>query len=400
MVIQDARQRGTLNPGHINGPGAARVFLRAATEPHARWSEETDRILSRPDVDWRHWATYLAACGLALPLAAAVEAPALRRVAPAFFTARLADAAVRQGIGQLVQHDVLRRLAAGLRALGARGVVLKGTALALRAKEAGDAIPPRATGDLDVHVGADLGPALRRHLLELGFRGTPDARATSTHHLAPVTLDGILVEIHTRIAAPHWGLPEAEMLARARPLAAGELATLDAEGLLLHALVHCAQHGFSHGLRGAWDALAVLRVAPEVDWDRLARWVASMRAPRGFWVPAAVLARELGLPLPPEFLRQAPRDALQRDLEAVAARRLFRVAERVEALDPVSRHGLTLLMHDSVGARARYLAAVGRWALARPARPAAAGRPAVGPLRQAWRHFRQYRRAVAADQGA
>jgi hypothetical protein len=105
----------------------------------------------------------------------------------------------------------------------------------------------------------------------------------------------------------------------------------------------------------------------------------------------------MGLPLPPAFLRQAPRDRLERDLEAVAARRLFRVAERVDELDPISRNGLLLLLHDSMGAR-RYLGAVSRWALVRPGRkppPAGSPRSAIGSVRQAWRHFRLYRRAIA-----
>jgi hypothetical protein len=189
------------------------------------------------------------------------------------------------------------------------------------------------------------------------------------------------------------------MLARVRPLASlGSIDTLDPEGLLLHAIVHCSQHCFSHGLRAAWDVLAIARDRPALDWDRLARWVSGMRAPRAFWVPAAVLSRELGLPLPPEFLRGAPRDALERRLETVAARRLFRVAESVEDLDPISRNGLLFLLHDSVGARARYVGAVCRWAVARPGRTQARGNPSrPGPrgLRQAWRHFQQYRRAVS-----
>jgi hypothetical protein len=82
----------------------------------------------------------------------------------------------------------------------------------------------------------------------------------------------------------------------------------------------------------------------------------------------------------------------------MAARRLFRVAERVDELDPITRTGITLLLHDSVAARARYLGAVSRWALRRPRRKraaAGASHPRAGGLRQAWRHFRQYRRAVA-----
>jgi hypothetical protein len=189
------------------------------------------------------------------------------------------------------------------------------------------------------------------------------------------------------------------MLGRARPLASAEgIDTLDPEGMLLHSVVHCAQHCFSHGLRAGWDILAILRSCPDLDWERLARWVVGMRAPRGFWVPAAVLSRELGLPMPPDFLRNVPRDGLERDLETVAGRRLFRVAERVDELDPISRNAVLFLLHDSFGARARYLGAVCRWAMARPGRTrrrTGSPGPGVGGLRQTWRHFRQYRGAVA-----
>jgi hypothetical protein len=399
LVIQDSRQRGELNPAHINGPGAARVFLRAAAEPEARWTEETARILARPDVDWKHWASYLASCGLARPLVPALGDLELTRWAPAFFTESIRAAAVREGILELIQRDVLRQVDGALRSFGARGVLLKGMALMLRARADGTAVSPRATSDLDVYVEPHRAPTFRRRLLDLGFQGVPDARPTSTHHLAPVTRQGIAVEIHTRLVAGYWGLPEPEMVARARPLATLEsIDTLDPEGLLLHAVVHCSQHCFSHGLRTAWDILAILRQHPELDWSRLARWVSGMRAPRAFWAPAAVLSRELGLPVPPELLRDAPRDALQGRLETVAARRLFRVAESVEDLDPVSRNALLFLLHDSLGARARYLGSVCRWAVARPGRTkGATDRSPSGPrgMRQAWRHFQQYRRAVA-----
>ena len=399
LVIQDSRRRGALNRSRINGPGAAEVFLRAAAQPEARWSADADWILARPDVDWGHWASYLTACGLARPLVPALAEAPLAHAAPAFFAEALRAAAMREGIVELIQQDVLRRVAVGLREIGARGVVLKGMALALRARALGIAVPPRATGDIDVYVAGDRAPALRRRLLEVGFRGEPDARPTSPHHLAPILLQGIAVEIHTGVAAPFWGLPDREMLARARPLdAAGELDTLDAEGLFLHAIVHCAQSCFSHGLRAAWDVLAILGMAPELEWDRLGRWVSAMRVPRGFWVPLGVLARELELPVPAELLSGAPRDRRQRDLEAVAARRLFRVVERTGELDAISRNALLLLLHDSVAARARYLGELGRWAVRRPARRGEGATSAAARgegLRQTWRRFRQYRRAVA-----
>jgi hypothetical protein len=400
LVIQDSRRRGALNPARISGPAAGRVFLQAAAEPDARATEDADWILSRPDIDWRHWASYLAACGLARPFMPALAAAPLAGRAPGFFADALQAAAIRDGVRGLVQEEVLRQVEIGLHEVGARAVLLKGMALRLRAAERGSEVPPpRATGDLDVYVGAATGPVLRRRLIERGFRGDPDARPTSPHHLAPIALQGVLVEIHTRIAAPFWGLPEAELLERAQPLGSFErLATLDAEGLLLHALVHCAQGVFSHGLRAAWDVLLVLRLSPDVDWDRLGRWVGASRVPRGFWVPAVVLSRELGLPVPTDFLRGAPRDARQRDLETIAERRLFRAAERTGELDAWSRNAVLLLLHDSFRARARYLGTLGRWAAVRPGRrtPAAPpSRPATGGLREAWRHLHQYRRAVA-----
>lgn len=90
--------------------------------------------------------------------------------------------------------------------------------------------------------------------------------------------------------------------------------------------------------------------------------------------------------------------AFERDLETAAGHRLFRVVERTGELDPLSRNALLLLLHDSLGARMRYLGALGRWAAVRPrgrSTPRGPRDTRAGPLRQAWRHFRQYRRAVA-----
>jgi hypothetical protein len=189
---------------------------------------------------------------------------------------------MREGILELIQRDVLRQVEQALRSMSARGILLKGMALMLRAREEGPrsrrappARPRRPTSS------PAAGPSSGAPPSRLGFQGVPDARPTSTHHLAPVTRQGIAVEVHTRLVAPYWGLPESEMLARVRPLASlGSIDTLDPEGLLLHAIVHCSQHCFSHGLRAAWDVLAIVRDRPALDWDRLARWVSGMRAPR------------------------------------------------------------------------------------------------------------------------
>ena len=126
LVIQDSRRRGALNALHINGPGAAHVFLRAAVEREARWADDADHILQRPDVDWNRWASYLAACGLARPLMPALADPEIADAAPAFFSEALRAASVREGIRELVQRDVLRQVEAGLASIGARGVLPEG----------------------------------------------------------------------------------------------------------------------------------------------------------------------------------------------------------------------------------------------------------------------------------
>ena len=295
---------------------------------------------------------------------------------------------------------MLRQVDVGLRAVGARAVLLKGMALRLRARERGIAVPPRATGDLDVYVGAALGPALRRHLIQRGFRG--DSRRAADV-AAPPGADrageGILVEIHTRIAAPFWGLPEADMLARTEPL--GPLERFEALGApkassstrwstarRTSSRMAFAPHGTS---------LPSYESRPDLDWDRLARWVAASRVPRGFWVPTAALSRELGLPVPPDFLRGAPRDALQRDLEAIARRRLFRVASGSASWtrSAGTRSCSAALLLPGAGVLSRHAVPLGRRASPWPETVPAPSSPGRAGLRQAWRHFHQYRRALA-----
>ena len=256
---------------------------------------------------------------------------------------------------------------------------------------------PRGTGDVDLHVEPAAARLLRERLLASGFEGEPGAEPEAPHHLAPITYQGLLVEIHTRLVAPFWGLPEREVLARAEPIeGAGSLRTLSAEGIALHAAAHAAQDSFSHGLKCAWDLLWVLRTATDPDWDLLAAWIGAGRASRGIWAALRVLARDLALPLPAAFLARAPADERQRRLDVIASRRLFRVFEPPEDLDPFSRQGIRLLMHDSWLGFARYLASQVAWRGARPAAWRGALRRATHTpsARAALAHWRQYRRAL------
>ena len=396
-VITAGRQRGPLTSRYVNGAGAAGTFLRAASAQDGRWPTGSERILGRADLDWNHWAEYLGACGLARPLLTALDAPDLSRWAPTFFAERLRALALRDSFTALVQREATRRIGQVLAELDAHGVVLKGMALALREAEVSPSRLPRATGDVDVYVEPRIASRLRDRLIETGFTGEPGAPAQAPHHLAGVEYRGVLVEIHTRLVPPFWGLPERDMLARTLPLAGSpRLVTLSAEGLVLHAAVHTAQDSFSHGLKTAWDGLAALRVSSELDWDVLARWIAATRAPRGIWAVLGVLVRELEIGVPARILAQAPRDERQRRLETIARRRLFRVAESPDALDPLSRQAIRFLMHDSWIAFGGYLASQ---VAVRRGRTVAwrgtVGRATrVSLVRSALIHWRQYRRAI------
>jgi hypothetical protein len=270
--------------------------------------------------------------------------------------------------------------------------------------EAAIPTPVRATGDLDVYIDPSLASVVRRKLLAAGWKGEIDGVLPATHHLAPVSFQGIPVEIHTRIMPAFWGLPESEMLACVRPVPGAEpFATLDPEGFLLHAIVHVSTHLFAQGMKTAWDILWVVEQFQHLDWERLARWVAVLRVPRGFWTPLRVLQQELAIPLPQAFLRYAPNDARQCKLDMIARHRLFQTIEGPEELNPLSRNALFFLLHDSWFSRARYVTS---WLSGRAAKTQGDARRIVGSrdikvlqqsLRQALAHWRQYRRALARE---
>jgi hypothetical protein len=76
----------------------------------------------------------------------------------------------------------------------------------------------RATSDVDILVDPDLAPQLRAHLLTQGFSGAPAGAHAAVQHLEPISRQGVIVEIHTRIMPRSWGLPEREVLAEAPEL--------------------------------------------------------------------------------------------------------------------------------------------------------------------------------------
>ena len=360
MVILSGAAEHTLGIEYANGIGAAHLWMDAAANRFDRFNANAEPILGRADFDWNHATSYLIQCGVARALTPMLSCDELKRWAPTFFLERMNRAAVKEGLHDLTQREILRRLNDALESIGEGGVLLKGGAiLALDANNAGS-FERRATGDVDICVSPARAAELRAALLRSGFAGVPDADRTGPHHLAPVTFNGVSVEIHTSIMPSFWGLPEIAMLRRAQPLPhLPSLSTLDTEGMILHALVHSSAHIFSHGLRAAWDIVWLLERFPSIDRMRLARWVRQLAMPRAFWVPGNVISKGI-VPLVDDLMLETPRDERQRRLERVADVRMFSAIETAYEINPISKNGFFLMLHDSNVGRARHVASLFR----------------------------------------
>jgi hypothetical protein len=201
-----------------------------------------------------------------------------------------------------------------------------------------------------------------------------------------------------------WGLPERAMLDAAKPLASlPSLSTLSVEGMILHALVHSTAHLFSHGMRAAWDCAWLIERYGAPDSGRLLEWVHSLAMPRSFWVPAAVLAPTF-VALPESVMARLPQDERQRRMERVAGVRLFTAIEGAYELNPISKNGFFLMLHDSYSGRARHIASLfgkdereSRRSAAINAKsraPEASTSPLALHLREGMQHWRQFQKTI------
>lgn len=335
-VIERAREGGSLSRPVVNSLGIAQVvFARLGGRKHVR--EES--VLGRGDLDWVRLANYLVACGLERYT---LEGFASQRgVLPKIFLKPLESAAVRSGLRELLYRDALRHLAQTLRQMDLEAVLLKGGAAIARGSQ-------RTAGDIDLWVAPHQAETLRQRLLEQGWQemeGQPGAR----HHLAPIAFRGIPLEIHTRLMPRFWGLPEAEMLQERQSLSAAyphyaPLSVLSPEAALLHCLVHCSKHLYSHGLKSAWDCHAILTENRDLDWSKLRRWSQAMPMPRTFWLPLRVLARDLGFSIP-----QVPGAESRRDQALVhfARGQLYSHLENARERNPFIRIALLLAFQET-----------------------------------------------------
>lgn len=418
LVVQGVRCRKETGREHSIGVAAARLWMSGARSVEVAqseaWSASAAQAFGRADCDWRHMADYVAACGLSSVVLPLVTHRPIARWAPALFTERIRTDALKQGRRELVQRAALAVLDKELAGLGASAVLLKGAALmaldswtSWGADSRGDRdsrtgrLPRRGLGDIDILVAGGAAEALRKRLLESGWTGEVNGRRTGPHHLAPVFFSGLAVEIHTRIMPAFWRLPERDMLHHASP-APGfrSISTLDTEGMVLHALMHCAAHLFGTGLKAAWDVAWLVERSPALDVARLRSWADECAMPAGFYIPAKAIRTALDIPFPSALLAGAPDARRYVALERVIGRRLFIAMEGAYELNPFTTHGMFLMLHNSWRGRALHVASLfGRdereSRVQASAQHHGRAQPLTAQIRESREHWRSYRKVAS-----
>jgi hypothetical protein len=96
-----------------------------------------------------------------------------------------------------------------------------------------------------------------------------------------------------------------------------------AEALFLHVVSHSALHDFRLGLKTAWTASRILRTHPDFDWNLLENLTRNYAAARGFWAVILLFQHELEIPIPADFLAQAPCDRIQKRINRLARLHFF-----------------------------------------------------------------------------
>ena len=363
LVIAASRQ-DEMNRGEVNGLGVTRTWWRALHDLSSLDGRAAEAILGRADLDWSAQLLQLGQCGLCGPLLPALSHPAVKRWAPAFWQEKLGRQALADSMRALAQRDALREIAAIAREIGARGVLLKGGAMLALSEESGGALPVRACCDLDIYFAPRFAPRVHAALAKRGYAvggGQATLNEASGHQLPPLSNGALSIEIHQTLLPRFCGLPEKTMMGTARALAAPELRglrVLKPEAMLLHSVLHCSKHGWSHGLKAAYDIAWICQRFPGLNWHWLARLVARTGMKRGFWTTFIPLARELELPVPTWFLARAPRDWRARKLARIARRYLFGTGHTAWEHNPWIAHPLYLLQSDSWLHRARHIASL------------------------------------------
>lgn len=404
-IIAETRRAGEYTRDFANGTGMNQIFYDRITT--GQWPENTHRILGRADLDWHNCATYLAGSGVAGQLAAASHQAELQRWAPPYFATTLQKRATQDALRELSHRETLELMHKELERLGLQAILLKGAALYLREKSRG-ATPLRVPGDIDILLPDEASArAFRLALIQFGFKGEPDAPRTGPHHLAPVTWRGSMVEIHTGIMPSFWGLPESIMFKEALGLGGwSQYQTLSPEHMALHELVHATSHLYSFGFKLALDLHRINNYAAElgqtVDWQRVCDLADRTYCPNAFYVPLATVLR--GMPgragIPVDITSRLPKSKHFRRMQLIAHKRLFTATDNAEQMNPFTRNGIFILLHNNLLTRARYLAmlSTGTAAESRRTHLGSDGGQSWKNLRThlkaAWLDLKAYRRAT------
>ena len=380
-----AVRRDELSREKVNNLGAAHIWWRAALDPTSLDESDVGTILSRADLDWSAQLVYLSQCGLAGPLLPILDHPEIVRWAPQFFRDRMRQQAMLDAMRALSQRDALRDVAASARAENATGILFKGSALIAQNAEAKRPMPLRSCCDLDIYFAPDAASRVHARLIQAGFVACASdlkVEFSRRHQLPPLRRGAVVIEIHQTLLPAFCGLPERAMRRGARRLKNPELRGLRAlapEAALLHNMVHCSKHGWTHGLKSAYDVVWTLRNCPQLNWHWLGRLAARTGMKRGFWAPLVVLTDELELPVPAWFVARAPRDARQSKLQKLVKRYLWSAHAPFQH-NPWIVHPVYLLQSDSWLHRARYLLQL------------ALGKPAIEARTANARHNQSHRR--------
>jgi Uncharacterised nucleotidyltransferase len=202
----------------------------------------------------------------------------------AHLACRAADEWAARGRGRVLE---------ALRVSGVPVMLLKGAALVHMVYRA----PGRRTmADLDLLVPASSWQRAQQAMRTAGATAAPaDVLVVKLglHHERAWTLDGVIIDVHRRLAGwPLFRVDHAGLFARARPTAEGQLLP-SAEDLLVTLALHAAQDGFVMPLRAVIDGRSLIArgVDPELVVLRAREWRAGRAL--GTWLRILLT---LGLP--------------------------------------------------------------------------------------------------------
>lgn len=252
---------------------------------------------------------------------------------------------------ELVPDEVLDGLGSDFRASHLRGLLLTGRLLgALGALEErgipaipykGPVLAALAYGNLGLREFFDLDILVRKEdvlgaaeaLAGIGYKAqagmTPSGRAALLRYGREYSLagdNGCAVELHWKVAprplsfvldpGPLWDD------AGVTRLCGRSVPTLSAEGLLLTLCVHGAAHLWER-LGWVCDVTELLRVSPDLDWDRLTEHSRAAGCRRMLLLGLSLAGDLLDADVPEDIRREARADAAVRDLAARVRGRLF-----------------------------------------------------------------------------